>query len=72
MKVFKRDRIGVARIEFCCNEMAEDIPLRRVITNQWTDHALAFRVGDYWLSHCGHCGAKIEGELFAGGSDEKN
>lgn len=59
---------GVTKIEFCCDEMAKDILLRKVKTRPWTDNALGFWVGDYRLSHCGHCGAKIEGEIFDGGS----
>jgi len=60
---------GVTKIEFCCHDMAEDILLGKVTTRPWTDHALGFWVKDksgngYRLSHCGHCGAKIEGELF--------
>lgn len=55
---------GVTKIEFCCDNMAEDILLHRVKTTPWTDHPLHFTVGDYRLSHCGHCGAKIEGECF--------
>ena len=55
---------GVTGIEFCCGAMAEDILFGRVKTSHWTDHPLYFRAGDYPLSHCGHCGAKIEGELY--------
>jgi hypothetical protein len=55
---------GVTKIEFCCDKMAEDILLGVVKTSEWTDHPLVFRAGDYRLSHCGHCGAKIEGECF--------
>jgi hypothetical protein len=64
MKIFKSNDIDVARIEFCCGDMAEDILLGKVKTHRWTDHPLVFSVGDYRLSHCGHCGAKIEGERF--------
>ena len=55
---------GVTKIEFCCDQMAEDILFGVVKTSKWTDHPLVFKVGDYCLSHCGHCGAKIEGECF--------
>lgn len=63
MKVYKKG-IGVTAIIFCCENMAMDILLNKVKTSHWTDHPLVFRVGDYRLSHCGHCGAKIEGEKF--------
>lgn len=59
---------GVTKIEFCCDKMAEDILFGVVTTRAWTDHPLGFYVkdddkwGGYRLSHCGHCGAKIEGE----------
>lgn len=54
---------GVTKIEFCCDRMAEDILLGEVATRHWTDHPLGFwtKCG-YRLGHCGHCGAKIEGE----------
>lgn len=55
---------GVTGIDFCCGQMAEDILFRRVKTDPWTDHPLCFRAGEYRLSHCGHCGAKIEGEVY--------
>lgn len=63
MKVFVHGPYnGVTKIEFCCDDMAEDILLGIVKTRKWTDHPLQFFAGDYRLSHCGHCGAKIEGE----------
>ena len=61
---------SVTKIEFCCGDMAKDILLGVVTTRPWTDHALGFWVRDdgkwngYRLSHCGHCGAKIQGEVF--------
>lgn len=60
---------GVTKIEFCCDEMSRDILLGKITTQPWTDHPLSFWVRDrddngYKLSHCGHCGAKIKGELF--------
>lgn len=55
---------GVKKIEFCCDDMAEDILFGRVKTRKWTDYTLGFWAGDYRLSHCGHCGAKIEGECL--------
>jgi hypothetical protein len=66
MRIFKKDQTGVVSIEFCCNDMAEDILSGVIKTSPWTTNALVFRVGDYKLSHCGHCGAKIEDELFRG------
>jgi len=64
MKIYKATGFDVCRIDFCCKGMAEDILLRRVRTGPWTDHGLCFYAGSYQLSHCGHCGAKIEGEVF--------
>jgi hypothetical protein len=64
MKVFKADDFDVCAIEFCCKHMAEDILFGRVKTTPWTDHPLYFSAGNYRLSHCGHCGAKIAGEEF--------
>ena len=64
MKIYKSNDIDVKAIEFCCRDMATDILFGKVKTSPWTDHPLRFRVGDYQLTHCGHCGAKIEGELF--------
>ena len=60
---------GVTKIVFCCDNMAEDILFGKVSTRPWTDHPLIFSVKDshnqdYRLTHCGHCGAKIEGECF--------
>ncbi len=57
---------GVTKIEFCCDSMAEDILHGVVKTKPWTDHPLVFFVNDYKLSHCGHCGAKVEGACFGG------
>ena len=62
MKVFKVGEFEVSKIEFCCKQMAEDILLGTVKTRHWTDHPLRFFIGDYQLSHCGHCGAKIDGD----------
>lgn len=64
MKVYKESNNGcaVSGIDFCCPEMAEDILLGTVKTTPWTDHPLVFLVKGYYLSHCGHCGAKIEGD----------
>lgn len=67
MKIYKADDFAVCRIDFCCSRMAQDILLGVVTTKHWTDHGLPFFVGDYQLSHCGHCGAKIQGEVFGGG-----
>jgi hypothetical protein len=64
MKIYKSDDVDVKAIIFCCKYMAEDILFGVVKTNHWTDHPLNFYVGNYELSHCGHCGAKIEGEIF--------
>jgi len=71
MKIYRSFRqdskyglFGVTGIDFCCGAMAEDILFGRVKTRQWTDHPLYFDVKDYQLSHCGHCGAKIEGEVY--------
>lgn len=64
MKVYKLGDFDVARIDFCCGTMAQDILSGVVKTGPWTDHPLYFEVGDYPLSHCGHCGAKIEGGLI--------
>ena len=74
MKVYKSQScsqgISVCRIDFCCRDMAEDILLRRIHTYRWTDHPLPFVVpsndegDDYRIKHCGHCGAKIDGEVF--------
>lgn len=63
MKVYKKNGFDVDKIEFCCSAMAEDVLLGVVKTKGWTDHPLFFYVGDYQLSHCGHCGAKIEGSV---------
>jgi len=64
MRIYKATDFDVCRIDFCCKDMAKDILLGQVTTTTWTDHPLKFRAGNYILSHCGHCGAKIEGELF--------
>ena len=65
MKVYVHGNFnGVTKIEFCCDKMAEDILLGAVKTARWTDHPLVFKAGDYKLSHCGHCGVKIEGECW--------
>lgn len=71
MKIFraagqseKYGLFGVTGIEFCCGRMAEDVLFGKVTTAHWTDHPLVFSVGDYRIKHCGHCGAKIEGELY--------
>jgi hypothetical protein len=64
MKIYKADDTDVCRIDFCCQYMARDILFGVVTTSHWTDHPLHFNAGDYGLSHCGHCGAKIVGEVF--------
>ncbi len=66
MKIFTTGSFNkVKKIEFCCSKLAEDILLRRVRTNPWTDHPLHFWAlgadGNFLpLAHCPHCGAKIE------------
>lgn len=62
---------GVTGIDFCCWKMSEDILFGKVKTKVWTDHPLYFSVNDYVLSHCGHCGAKIEGEVYREKDKEK-
>ena len=60
MIIYKSDDVNVSRIDFCCSEMASDILLGKVKTNHWTDHDLAFYVGDYRIDHCPQCGAEIK------------
>lgn len=65
----KHGLFGVTGIDFCCDKMADDVLFGKVTTRPWTDHPLNFYVKDktnngYHLSHCGHCGAKIEGEIY--------
>lgn len=60
----KHGLFGVTGIDFCCGAMAEDILFGVVSTSHWTGHPLCFKAGVYKLSHCGHCGAKIEGEVY--------
>lgn len=65
MKVYVKGHANkVTKIEFCCSAMAEDILFGIVKTKPWTDHPLCFYIYDYQLSHCGHCGAKIEGAIL--------
>lgn len=72
MKIYKSNCFDVRRIDFCCSDMAKDVLFGVVKTDHWTDHPLMFYVSrdlpgeKYYLTNCGHCGAKIEGELFNG------
>jgi len=68
MKVFKKGDFDVTKVEFCCREMAEDVLLGRTTAGQWTDHPIQFFYGkshEIHLTHCFHCGAKIDGDVSA-------
>jgi hypothetical protein len=67
MKIYVHNKYKkITRIEFCCDIMSHAIICGEIQISRDDRNYLVFKVGDYRLSHCGHCGAKIESDCIIG------